>query len=123
MKRVFVLDDNLELLDIMERILKPDYTVFLKPNTDKVMDDLISFKPHLIILDHSIGDMNSGKLLNELKSSDCHVNVPVILFSAHIKLPELAASIGADGYIEKPSPISYIREYIKNIFDKFEKEN
>lgn len=118
MKRVFVLDDNLELLDIMERILKPDYIVYLKPNTENVMDDLRSFKPDLIILDHSIGDINSTKLMGELKSLDPLIKAPVILFSAHIKLPQLATDLGADGYIEKPSPISYIREYIKNAFDK-----
>lgn len=118
MKRVFVLDDNIELLDIMERILKPDYSVFLKPNTENVIEDLKIFKPHLIILDHSIGDVNSTTLLKELKEADPGIKTPVILFSAHIKLPELAADLGADGYIEKPSPIAYIRDYIRNALEK-----
>lgn len=118
MKRIFVMDDNIELLEIMERVLKQDYIIFLKPDTDNVVEEIDAFKPDLIILDHSIGDMNSSRVMNELRAINPNFSIPVILFSAHIHLSELATEMGVDGYIEKPSAISHIREYVKNIIDK-----
>lgn len=116
MKKIFILDDNDELLDIMNRVLGKDYQLLLKNDSNAVADDIFSFQPDLIVLDHTIGEINSADIIKELRHRQTPFSIPVILFSAHLKLDELATNIGAQGYIEKPTEIMYIRSYIKSFF-------
>jgi DNA-binding response OmpR family regulator len=114
MKKIFILDDNEELLDIMDRLLNKDYILRLKSDSSEVVSDIFTFQPDLIVLDHTIGETNSGEVIKELKKQQASFCIPVILFSAHFHLNELANNVGAQGYIEKPSDITHIREYIKS---------
>lgn len=118
MKRLFILDDNEELLEIMEKILSKEYTLMLKKETDFIVDHIISFRPDLVILDHTIGEESSAKVIVELKSNDQFHKVPIVLFSAHLELAKLSTAMGADGYIEKPCGIAEMRQYIKAFFEQ-----
>lgn len=116
MKKVFILDDNEELLDIMQKLLSTDYKVYCSADTDNIVTEILDFKPDLLLLDHSIGDVKSSDILVKLKTGKLPFSAPVILFSAHPLLQEMASMIGADGYIDKPSDIAYIRSYIRGFF-------
>jgi len=118
MKKIFILDDNEELLEIMQRLLSQEYQVHCSMETDKIVEEIVDFSPDLLLLDHSIGEINSGDILARLKLSKAPFTAPVVLFSAHPLLSEMASLIGADGYIDKPSDISHIRNYIKGMLDK-----
>lgn len=115
MKKIFILDDNEELLDIMKRILQKEYVVYLKSDSENILREIASFQPDVILLDHYIGNENSGTIIEGLKNSDPSFSTPIILFSAHPQLKQTALTTGAIGYIEKPSEISYIRSYIKRV--------
>src|SRR5262245_32660730 len=99
MKKIFILDDNGELLDILERLLAKDYILRLKSESTGVVDDILGFEPDLIILDHTIGEVNSTEVVKELKQRVIPFVTPVILFSAHIHIGDVASNIGAQGYI------------------------
>lgn len=113
MKRVFILDDNEELLEIMTRLLKKEFEVMCSTETDHIDERIISFKPDILILDHTIGEVNSGDIIGKLKIADPHFGAPVILFSAHPQLENIMTTVGANGFIDKPSDISHIRNYIR----------
>jgi DNA-binding response OmpR family regulator len=115
MKKIFILDDNEELLDILNRLLSKHYDLLLKNESNRVADSIIEFQPDLIILDHTIGEVNSTDVVRELRQRQFPSTVPVVLFSAHLQISEVAANIGARGFIEKPCEISYIREYIRTV--------
>ena len=115
MKKIFILDDNEELLDIMNRLLGKEYQLLLKHDSQDVADDIFSFQPDLIVLDHTIGEISSADIIRELRTRQSAFSIPVILFSAHLRLSELAETLGAQGYIEKPTEITYIRNYIKSL--------
>ena len=116
MKRLFILDDNEELLEIMEKVLSKEYTLLLRTETDGIVEAILSFKPDLVILDHTIGEESSAKVIEDLKSNDQFMKVPIVLFSAHLELAKLSKNMGADGYIEKPCGIADMRQYIKSFF-------
>ena len=117
-KKIFILDDNEELLEIMQRLLSQEYEVHCSGDTDDVIEQIISYQPDLLLLDHSIGETNSADILSGLKLNKQPFTGPVVLFSAHPLLADLATLLGAAGYIDKPSDINHIRTYIKSIIEK-----
>ncbi len=115
MKRIFILDDNEELLEIVTRLLKKEFEIISSADTENIIVRITAFDPDVLILDHSIGELNSTEIIARLKVHSPAFNKPVILFSAHPQLADIAAVVGADGYIDKPSDISHIRNYIRGV--------
>lgn len=118
MKKIFILDDNEELLDIMERIFRKDYIINFKSDSENIVEEINDFDPDVILLDHYIGNINSTNIIMELKKCRKDFSTPIVLFSAHPQLKETAMQTGAVGFIEKPSDITYIRNYIKQVLEK-----
>jgi DNA-binding NtrC family response regulator len=117
-KKIFVLEDNEDIVDIMITVLSKDYVIEAKMTADNIFEDIQHFKPDLIILDHFVGDANSTSIISNLRKNDPNFSTPVVLFSGHPQLKETATQDGLAGYIEKPANISYIRDYIKKIFEQ-----
>lgn len=117
MKKIFILDDNDELLDILNRLLGKSYHLLLKNDSEEITETILQFDPDLIILDHTIGETSSTDVVRELRQKRNPFSTPVILFSAHLHIKDVAVSIGAQGFIEKPSDINYIRNYIRSMLD------
>ena len=118
MKKIYLLDDNAELVEITEMLLGKEYLIRSKMDTDNLTEELRDFKPDLLLIDHFIGDVNSEQVLMQLKTAIPNFEVPFILFSASHDISERAHRLGAAGYIEKPSSITYIKSYIKEFFEK-----
>lgn len=118
MKKIYLLDDNVELLEITELILGKDFIIRSKSTIQGITEELQEFNPDLIIIDHFIGDSNSDEIMKNIHSAIPGFRIPFILFSASHNIEEKAAELGAIGYIEKPSSIAYIRSYIKNCLEK-----
>lgn len=121
MKRIFILDDNEDFLDIMQLILKNSYIVECNKNPHNVQRALSEFKPDLLIIDHFIGHVLAENVLNNLKESIPGFHIPFILFSAASDIKEKAEKIGAAGYIEKPFSIDDIRNCIADFFNEVDK--
>lgn len=116
-KKVFILDDNEELLEIMQHLLGREYIVHCSAETDNIVEEIANFNPDLLLLDHTVGHMNSADIMAKLKSGKTFT-APVVLFSAHPMLSDMATLVGADGYIDKPSDIAHIRKYISSVINK-----
>jgi len=79
------------------------------------MNAVSNYQPHLLILDHFVGDENSRDIIQRFKETNTFQHIPFIIHSAHEQIEQLAKAVNADGYIRKPSSISEIRTYIGNI--------
>lgn len=112
-KRIFILDDEEEILELLERILGNQYIVFTKSNTLGIEEDLVQFKPHLIVIDHFMGDQTSEDILTQ--TLGLINNVPVILHSAHDEIERIAMEAKVAGFIRKPSGIKEIRERVASV--------
>lgn len=113
MKKIYLLDDNVELLEITELILGKEFIVKSNSTILHISEELQEFNPDLIIIDHFIGDSNSEEILKIIHNAIPGFKIPFILFSASHNIEEKAAELGAVGFIEKPSSIAHIRHYIK----------
>ena len=114
-KRIFILDDEEEILELLEQILGNQYIVFTKSNTLGLEQDLLAFKPHVIMIDHFMGDKTSKDILTQaLGLLD---NVPVILHSAHEEIEKLSMETKVAAYIRKPSGIKEIRARVASVLE------
>ncbi len=61
--------------------------------------------PDLLILDIHLPDVNGMKILTKIRAHPRLAHLPVILFTAHAGVAELAqgVALGADGFLSKPA--------------------
>jgi len=111
-KRIILLDDDAETLDLLTRVLHKEYQIISETDPVKLFDTALTFDPHLVIIDHFVGDANSRDIIKDFRKHPQFKNIPIIIHSAYEYIDELATSVNAAGYIRKPSGIKEIREYI-----------
>jgi CheY-like chemotaxis protein len=83
-KRILVIDDDQEILDVVREILTGEgYHVQLSLNS-ACLQHLESDPPDLILLDVLLQGEDGRELCRQVKSHEQTRQIPVILFSAHV---------------------------------------
>jgi len=114
-KRILILDDDKETLELLTRMLQKQYTILTETNAEELINAVANYQPHLLILDHFVGDENSRDIIQRFRKTDAFKNIPFIIHSAHEQIEQLANAVSANGFIRKPSSVSEIRSYISDI--------
>jgi DNA-binding response OmpR family regulator len=101
---ILLVDDDEEILEFLERILKIKYTVFKAENGQEALKILADEAIQLVVSDVMMPIMNGFELCKTIKSSFEHSHIPVILLTAKntIQSKVEGLELGADSYIEKP---------------------
>jgi two-component system response regulator VicR len=103
MKKVLVLDDNSDILDVVEEALTYEqFTVKAISLGSDLIDVALTFLPDIIMLDYRLSDGNGGELCREVKSHPLLRHIPVILFSAYLFKHIDSEQLGCDDIILKP---------------------
>ncbi len=118
MKKVFIIDDNLVLLKLYEKILtRAGYEVGLLQNSAEYDNgDLKAFEPDLIILETSMDHLDGYSLLERLKENDLCVDSKKMMCSAKVLFEQdkkIAIDLGVDGFVVKPFDASTLIEAVK----------
>ena len=103
-------------MELLERILGNQYIVLTRSDTEGLEQDLIRFKPDVIMIDHFMGDITSKEIL--VRALNLLKNVPVILHSAHEDIEKLSAETKVAGFIRKPSGIKEIRDKVADVLNR-----
>jgi len=102
-KKIIVVDDNPENLNVLKNTMKELYMVYPCPSAAQMFELLEHVHPELILLDVEMPEMNGYEAIKKLKSSD-KKEIPVIFLTsmtdAQSELEGL--SYGAVDYIRKP---------------------
>lgn len=117
-KRILVLDDNQDILDIVHEVLT--YEQFDVKGTScsgTVIALIENFAPHLIILDYRVAGagVNGGQLCRQIKSHPRFSGIPVILFSAYINRNDEFLGYGCDAVIAKPFDLTELIEKVNTL--------
>ena len=118
MKKLFIADDNEDLLELMYTVFHRDYIVSCCSNAENVTQQINEFEPDLVIIDNFFGDIDAATIIEKLKRKDSLFSIPFLLFSAHPSIRKIAAKLGADGYIQKPFTIKDIKSYVQEVILK-----
>ncbi|WCT14893.1 response regulator [Mucilaginibacter jinjuensis] len=102
-KRILILDDDKDILDILEEILVyEDFDVAIVESTDDLCNLVRAYQPSLILLDFSLNGMDGGEWCTKLKIDPEFAHIPVIIFSAYSNKGISKGTYGCDDFIDKP---------------------
>ena len=107
-KRILVVDDDLEILELLKAILlREGYMVVCAPNSTEMRHALQKWKIDLVLLDVMLGYESGIDVCQELRENN---NVPLLLISAigSDKYRIKGFNAGADDYITKPFNIKLL---------------
>lgn len=107
MRRILVVDDDKDILDVIQYILEDSgYMVETLADGRYLFDKARSFKPDLIILDIMLGNMDGRELCRDLKTNMETHKIPVIMISASHALVDInSATVKPDDFVAKPFDI------------------
>src|ERR1700722_3768908 len=116
MKKVLVLDDDTDILQLVDLILTRDG---LKVQTisrwQDIRDVIREFSPGLILMDISLGTADGREICKSLKQDETTRHIPVILFSANIEFQKSIDECQAQGFIAKPFVLKSLGNTIKGL--------
>ena len=112
-KRVFVFDDNAEILELCTIILEDaGFDIKTSSTSNNIIDQVLAYIPDIIFMDNWLPDVGGIDATRELKGHEALKGIPVIYFSANNDVQALAAEAGADGYLPKPFDIQELEDII-----------
>jgi DNA-binding response OmpR family regulator len=115
-KRILVLDDNQDLLDVVhETLTYEDFEVQSTSQSDTIISLAETFIPDLVILDYRINGVNGGEMCMQIKSHPRFKNTPVIIYSAYINHDSELLAYGCDAIISKPFDLTELVEKINSL--------
>ena len=118
-KKIFIFDDNLEILELCTEILEDlGCEVKTSPTTNNVETQVLDFMPDLIFMDNWLPDISGVDATQLIKAHETLKDIPVIYFSANSNISALAAEAGAEGFLAKPFDLDVFEEVVLKYIGK-----
>ena len=95
MKKILIVDDDVDIVDLVEnRLRKNNYDVIFSNDGDNGYKKAIEAQPDLIIMDVMMPNMHGGEAVKLLKANESTKNIPVLFFTAmNAYLPKGSAAL------------------------------
>ena len=118
---VLVADDEVDSLEVATRLLKlAGANVVTAKNGREALDKVKQHKPHFILSDLSMPEMDGWELVYRLKLERSTLGIPVIALTAHAMSGDRDRAIraGFHNHIAKPlDPTKLVRQLINVLID------
>ncbi|MCL2718040.1 MAG: diguanylate cyclase [Lachnospiraceae bacterium] len=113
--KILIVDDDKANLDVLNHILKNDYTVYVAKSGEMAVKRAVSDQPDLILLDIIMPDMSGYDVLKVLKEDETTKSIPIIFITALNSSAdeERGFLLGAVDYIVKPFNNSVLKARIR----------
>jgi len=113
--KVFVVDDDPVILDIMRAILEPDCAIQTFSSSEECQAQVAVEKPDLFLLDINLPGMDGYTYCRQIKDDGSLCNIPVIFVSGNDTIEERIRGYDAGGedFIVKPfEPEELLRKFM-----------
>jgi len=116
LKRILVLDDNEDILEIVhEALAYAQFDVKSITESSSLMGLMEEFNPDLLLLDYRMSGPNGGEICRLVKSHPKFSGTPIIIFSAYISNHEELMAYGCDAVISKPFDLIELIGKVNNL--------
>jgi len=114
-KRILVLDDNQDILDIVkEALLYEKYEVKVTSDSRNFIEMVNNYRPDLLILDYKLNGPNGDDICRQIKTHIQFNNIPVIICSAYLNNDDLVGC-GCDATIAKPFGLEELTDKVNGL--------
>lgn len=116
-KTILIIDDNEEMCQYLELILKDNYNTFKISNSVEGLKKTLELMPDLVISDVMMPVMDGFELCRKIKNDIRLSHIPVILLTAKVTVEDHITGFdeGADEYIYKPFDDELLKSRIRNL--------
>jgi len=108
-KRVLVVDDDVQILDLFVDVLGRDGRFEVRTATNGYDAGMLteSFEPHAVILDYKLPDINGNIVCQRIRAKPETKDTKIVFISGVVDREEIAALLkaGGDEFIKKPFDI------------------
>jgi len=120
MARILVVDDDKDILQVVTYIAEQDgHETFQAMNGRQGLEEAISSKPDLIILDIMMPEMDGFTLSKHLLAHPATQNIPVIILTAKGKKPDaFLNATNVHRYVAKPFDPDRLQEQIQMVLNE-----
>ncbi|HYE02391.1 MAG TPA: response regulator [Phycisphaerales bacterium] len=120
-KRLLVVDDDPAVIEVFVSLLAPRASFEVKGCGTGYDAGLLteSFRPHLIILDYLLPDINGDLVCRRLRASEHTRDTKVLFVSGAVAQNEIdrLVSAGADGFVRKPFDLDELTARIDRLLE------
>jgi DNA-binding response OmpR family regulator len=120
-KRVFIIDDDPDIIDISTKLLETNgYVVTSETNPKTGLRQLETNPPDLLLLDINMEEMDGLDVCRAVKSNPKIKDVPIVMISVNQSEADvvLGLELGAEDYIRKPFLTRELLARVKVVFRK-----
>lgn len=115
MKRILVVDDDNDILNLVEMVLsRNNFIVTGISRWEDIYDSIKKFNPDLILLDVMLIGADGREICRQIKTASETKHIPVILFSAHAEVANSLEESLAEGFIAKPFEINSLVQTLRS---------
>ncbi len=120
-KRILVDDDDAQILDLFQDILTRDGRFEVQTASNGYDAGMLTeqFRPHLMILDYLLPDVNGNIVCQRVRNSSQLRHTKILFVSGVIKPDEVQAlkKAGADDFIKKPFNVGELLRRIEELLE------
>ena len=118
-KVVVYVEDELDLVDLLDLVLKDENIVLKHASSGRQGLELIrQFKPDLVILDLMLPDIEGWDVFHEMQQDEALKNIPVLVIT--VRTEGLITGVWPQveqlaGYVVKPFAVQELREVVGRV--------
>jgi len=126
-KRVLVVDDDPKILDLFEDVLEHAGGFAVKTASTGYDAGMLteSFRPHLIVLDYMLPDINGNVVCERVRAGERADQVRILCVSGVVDQSEVDGLIraGADDFLRKPFDVDELMGKVKTLLGQAAERN
>lgn len=119
--KVLIVDDNEDFTYTMEKGLKSvsdEYEIYLANSGKACLTNIQKHKPHIVLLDIMMPDMDGWKVAENLQKNSNFSNIPIIIITAITEqISHTVGTLGVKDYIVKPIDVKDLDMRIRRILN------
>jgi len=118
-RRVLVVDDDPQIVEMFQDLLSKDESIQVRSAATGYDAGLLteSFRPHLIILDYMLPDINGNIVCKRLREREEFKDTRIVFVSGVVDAKEIEQlmAAGADEFIRKPFDVTHLMSRVKEL--------